>query len=96
MAHGGKRQGAGRPPKVEEEKVRSLSLSAIQSIYGSEENGFKALLESGDPGLKKWVFEHAYGKPTDKVDMTSAGEKIGGVQVEVLRAIHHAHAEAAN
>ena len=89
-------RGPGRPSKADEQRVRTLSTKAIVQMYGSEEKGFKALLTSGDPSLTKWVFEHAYGKPKERVDITSDDEKIGGVQVEVLRTIASAHAEIAN
>jgi hypothetical protein len=74
MARGGKRPGAGRPGKADEERVRDLSLAAIKAHYGSEEAGFKSLLESKEAVLVKFVFEHAYGKPRDKVDMDLGGK----------------------
>lgn len=73
MAHGGKRAGSGRKPKIDEEKVRDLAIAAIVKKYESEEKGFQALLDSGDTGLIKWVFEHAYGKPKEKVEMKHEG-----------------------
>jgi hypothetical protein len=66
MARGGARPGGGRPKKVDEERVRDLSIQAIIAQYGTEENGFKSLLASKEPVLIKFVFEHAYGKPTEK------------------------------
>lgn len=69
MAVGGARPGAGRPKKADEERVRDLSVKAIVAHYGSEDLGFKYLLESKEPVLIKFVFEHAYGKPRDKVDL---------------------------
>jgi len=62
--------GGGRPKKVDEQRVRDLSVKAIVGHYGSEENGFKALLESKEPVLIKFVFEHAYGKPTEKHELS--------------------------
>lgn len=69
MAKGGSRPGAGRPSKADEERVRDLSVKAIIALYGSEEAGFKSLLESKEPVLIKFVFEHAYGKPTEKHEL---------------------------
>jgi hypothetical protein len=66
MANGGRREGAGRKSKVDEERVRTLAISAIAAKYGSEEAGFTALLDSGEASLIKFVFEHAFGKPTEK------------------------------
>lgn len=74
MAAGGKREGAGRKAKVDEEKVRGLAVGAIVKKYGSEEKGFMALLESGEPSLVKFVFEHAYGKPKEKIEHSSDPE----------------------
>lgn len=68
MAHGGARPGAGRKSVRDEELAKRLCLAAIEAKYGSIEKGLIALLESKDPALKKFVFEHAIGKPTDKVD----------------------------
>lgn len=73
--------GPGRPKKADEERVRDLSLKAIISHYGSEEAGFKSLLESKEPSLVKFVFEHAYGKPRDKVDLDLDGKLVGGPAV---------------
>lgn len=71
MANGGKRDGAGRKPKVEEDRVRGLAVAAIVKKYGSEEKGFMALLDSGEQALIKFVFEHAMGKPKDKIEHSS-------------------------
>jgi hypothetical protein len=71
MARGGVRPGQGRPKKADEERVRTLSVKAIVDTFGSEEEGFKNLLQSGESVLIKWVFEHAYGKPTEKLDVNA-------------------------
>ena len=70
---GGARKGAGRKPKAQEEKVVALAKEAIRLAYGSEIKGFSALLRSGEPALIKFVFEHAYGKPKEKVELTGEG-----------------------
>jgi len=75
---GGKRPGAGRKSKAEELKIANTAMSAITQKYGSLEKGFKALLDSGEQALIKWVFEHAAGKPQDKVDITSNGKGVTG------------------
>lgn len=76
MAKGGARSGAGRPTKADEERVRDLSVQAIIEYYGSEQDGFKYLLESKEPVLIKFVFEHAYGKPREKIDLSTLGQSI--------------------
>lgn len=68
MAHGGPRPGSGRKTKADEDKVRSLAVAAIVKKYGSEQKGFEALLDSGEPTLMKFTYEHAFGKPKDKVE----------------------------
>ncbi len=70
---GGARIGAGRKSKADEERVRTLAVEAIVKKYGSEQAGFSALLDSEDTGLIKWVYEHAYGKPKEKMDMKLEG-----------------------
>lgn len=76
MPRGGVRPGQGRPKKAEELKIVNQAVNAIAATYGSLEEGFKALLKSGEPSLIKWVFEHAAGKPTDKLDVVTNGESI--------------------
>ena len=68
-------RGQGRKPKAEEETVRNLAISAIVAKYGSEEAGFEALLTSGEASLIKFVYEHAYGKPKERV------EQSGGITI---------------
>lgn len=65
---GGARDGAGRKPKVDEDKVVNQSIAAIQTKYGSVEKGLVSLLNSGEASLIKFVFEHAIGKPKDKIE----------------------------
>lgn len=67
--HGGARPGSGRKPKADEEKVRGLAVSAIEKTHGSLEEGFTKLLTSGEPSLIKFVWEHAVGKPREKLDL---------------------------
>lgn len=69
---GGARPGAGRPSKAEEQKTASLARAAITGKFGSVEEGFQWLLESKEPSLIKFVFEHAFGKPQDNVDISGA------------------------
>lgn len=73
---GGSRPGAGRKPKHEEDRARRLCCTAIIDKYGSLEKGLTALLESKDNALIKFVFEHAIGKPTDKIDLGENGANV--------------------
>jgi hypothetical protein len=76
MGHGGARQGAGRKSARDEEKARRLCIAAIEKKYGSIEGGLVKLLESDEPSLMKFVFEHAIGKPTDKLDLKGEGGSV--------------------
>lgn len=66
-------RGGGRPKKVDEEKVTLMAQKAIMKKYGSIEKGLMALLDSGEPMLRRFVFEHAVGKPREKIDMKGEG-----------------------
>lgn len=74
---GGARPGAGRKPKADEEKVRNLAVSAIEKTHGSLEEGFTKLLKSGEASLIKFVWEHAVGKPREKMDVDLDGALTG-------------------
>jgi len=65
---GGARPGAGRKSIADEQKTKNLCMAAITGKFGSPEDGLKWLLDTQEPSLIKFVFEHAYGKPTDKVE----------------------------
>lgn len=78
---GGARQGAGRKPIAIEEKVQELCQNAIIAKYGSLEAGITALLESKSDRLKMFAFEHALGKPTEKVDLG------GGLSITLTRKV---------
>jgi hypothetical protein len=70
--HGGKRVGAGRPTKAKEEEL-ILKLSAL------DEDAFKCL-ESGikEGNYQFWnkFMEFRYGKPKERVDVTSNEETL--------------------
>ena len=78
---GGAREGAGRKPIAIEEKVQQLCQNAIIAKWGSLEEGIKALLESKSDRLKMFAFEHALGKPTEKVDLS------GGLTIQYTRRV---------
>ena len=58
-----------RKSKYDGVEVVKLSLQAIEDKYGGLKEGFIALLESDEPTLMRWVFEHAFGKPKEKIDI---------------------------
>lgn len=67
---GGARPGAGRKPKSEEQKTAELAKAAILKKYGSVEKAFEHLLSCGVHQLEMFAWQHAFGKPQDKVEHT--------------------------
>jgi spore coat protein CotF len=65
---GGKRIGSGRKATADELKTQVIAMSALVAKYGSQENAMKAAVESNNPQLVKFVYEHAFGKPQDKIE----------------------------
>jgi hypothetical protein len=65
---GGKRPGSGRKPLAEEMKTQVIAMNALVSRYGSQELALQAALDSGKDQLIKFVYEHAFGKPQDKIE----------------------------
>lgn len=69
--NGGAREGAGRKPKAEEQKL-------IEKLSPMEATAYKALSEAVEKGhswaIKMW-FEYMYGKPKEKVELTKIKEQ---------------------
>ena len=75
MALGGKREGAGRKSKAEEQNL-------IEKLSPLEDSAFHALryaIEDGKDWAVKMFFEYYFGKPKQQTDITSMGEKIQNV-----------------
>ena len=70
--HGGKRIGAGRKPKADEqkliEKLTPLNDLALESL--------KKGLEKKEQWAVKLYFEYFYGRPQQRVDVTSNEETL--------------------
>ena len=70
--HGGKREGAGRKSKSEEQKL-------IENLTPMNPDALKSL-EIGLKNKEQWAvklfFEYFYGKPQQRVDVTSNEESI--------------------
>lgn len=71
MAQGGVRKGAGRPRANDEIMARDMCRAALIRKYGSWEKAMDDLVASKDPILRRFVFEHAIGKPQEKVEVTN-------------------------
>ncbi len=83
--HGGIRKGQGRKPIAEELKSYDLCRSALVAKFGSMEAAITYLIESEEPALMKFVYEHAIGKPQDKVDLTTNGKELPSTKEIVFR-----------
>jgi len=74
MGKGGKREGSGRKPKVQEVKlVESMDAISVPSEI------WKALLYKclqGDTGALKLWLSYRYGLPRQQLDITTNGENI--------------------
>ena len=72
MGHGGKREGSGRPKKIEEQKI-------VEKLKPFEPQALAILGKNIDKG-EKWAvelfFKYFYGMPKQQTDVTSNGESI--------------------
>ena len=72
MTHGGKRVGAGRKAKAEEQKLienlTPMNPMALESL--------KKWLEKKEQCAVKLFFEYFYGRPQQRVDVTSNEESL--------------------
>lgn len=69
--HGGKREGAGRKPKADEQKL-------IEKLSPLESKAFKALsnaLDQEHSWAVKMYFEYVYGKPRETKDLNLITEQ---------------------
>lgn len=75
MARGGKREGAGRKSKADE-------IALVERLTPMDDIAFSALeagLNTGEFGFVKLFFEYRFGKPNEKVDITSKGQPVAAV-----------------
>lgn len=75
--HGGKREGAGRKPKADEVKL-------IERLSPLDDLAFTKLEEGMTKGEFQYIklfFEYRFGKPKDKLDVTSNGHTITSIKV---------------
>lgn len=88
--HGGSRKGAGRPSKDDEEKAVRLSRAAFESEFGSLDEAFafgtKQIKKGGQHSFNyfKLLLEYAFGKPKDRIDITSGNEPVNGFNLSNL------------
>jgi hypothetical protein len=72
MEHGGKRIGAGRKAKAEEQKL----IENLTPMNGMALESLKKGLEKKEQWAVKLFFEYFYGKPQQRVDVTSNEESL--------------------
>jgi hypothetical protein len=75
MAKGGKRDGAGRPSKVDEEKMNSIFLRAVKEITKKDNDdeariAYLKRIAQHERG-EMFIANHLYGKPKEKVEIDS-------------------------
>lgn len=68
MAHGGKRKGAGRKPKIDELKL----IERLDAVINEEDalNKLRDLIKADNFNALKLYFEYRYGKPKEDVTNT--------------------------
>lgn len=86
--NGGKRKGAGRKSKAEEQKVNQIFLSALKRLYKKDDDveakiSFVTELAESQRG-QIFIAEHLFGKPKELIDMTSNGEGIGFSKINFI------------
>ncbi len=76
-SHGGKRDGAGRKPKADEAALIERLSPMSDLAFAELEKG----IANGDFQFIKLFFEYSYGKPKDKIDVTSNGQTISAIKL---------------
>ena len=73
----------GRPSKAAEQKVNTIFINALKKLHNTESDDdakvafVKDLYESQRGQL--FIAEHLFGKPKEKVDVTTGGETLNNI-----------------
>jgi len=82
MAAGGKREGAGRKPKAQEEKAQDLIKRALRELYrkdSDDENTVQFLKSFAETQKgQQFIAEHLLGKPKENLNLS------GGVSINPI------------
>ena len=78
---GGARPGAGRKSVAKELQTGEMARKALRDHFGSLDEALIALLQTGEPSLQKFVFEHAFGKSPDKIEHSGNA----GIKLHIVR-----------
>lgn len=77
---GGARENAGRKSKADEEKLNTLFVTALKRLYSKEDEDeakieFIQKLSKSQRG-ELFIAEHVFGKPKEKIDLSSGDKPI--------------------
>tara|TARA_R110001632_G_scaffold72283_3_gene167234 strand:+ start:581 stop:856 length:276 start_codon:yes stop_codon:yes gene_type:complete len=77
--NGGKREGAGRPPKADEAKL----IERLDNIIDSDSviKELHKLVSTGDFRAIQLYFQYRWGKPKESVDVTTNGDSLEPNQI---------------
>lgn len=76
--HGGKRAGAGRKPKAEEQKL----IEKLSPLEPEAHKALKQAIKDNESWAVKLYFEYMYGKPKQSTDITTNGNDINILPIE--------------
>ena len=88
---GGKREGAGRPSKVDEQKANTIFITALRELYKKDKDDdakvafVKELLESQRGQL--FVAEHIFGKAKDVVENHNFNQELTKEEAKTLKEV---------
>ena len=86
---GGKREGAGRPTKADEQKANTIFLTALRELYSKEKDDdakvafVKELLESQRGQI--FVAEHIFGKAKDIVENHNYNQELTKEEAKIIK-----------
>jgi hypothetical protein len=97
--HGGKREGAGRPTKLDEKKSNTLFVNALKELYSKETDDeakihfIKEVLLDSQRG-QLFVAEHIFGKAPQEIKQTNLNIDAKELTEEEIKKINDALEDA--
>ena len=79
MAKGGKREGAGRKPKAQEEQLTKM-MDRILAPEKFWTKVAKMVMEEEGQAIRIWS-AYRYGQPKQTMDVTTGGEKLTSIKI---------------
>lgn len=89
MENGGKRAGAGRKPKIDEQKANYLFATALRELYDTDIDDeakvkfIKETLMSSQRG-QIFIAEHVFGKPKETIENINKNFEAGKLTEEEI------------